>query len=172
MGFSVKVNNVPPDADRCIVARLDNGELWYWGSWSDKAKADEAAREFDNGVVVERNDMREQKIELIKIAEYYGYDAQSRQCIEEMAELTQSINKFWRVLMANGKFTLDELREQQTDNSRLSDKIEYKNLIEEIADVQITLCHMTYFLDADLLPIIEQKINRQLKRIGVKNRGD
>ena len=28
------------------------------------------------------------------IVEKYGYDAQSRQCIEEMAELTQAINKF------------------------------------------------------------------------------
>ena len=31
------------------------------------------------------------------IAEHYGYDSQSRQCIEEMAELTQAINKWWRV---------------------------------------------------------------------------
>ena len=31
-----------------------------------------------------------------KIAVTYGYDAQSRQCIEEMAELTQDINKMWR----------------------------------------------------------------------------
>ena len=31
-----------------------------------------------------------------KIAVTYGYDAQSRQCIEEMAELTQAINKYWR----------------------------------------------------------------------------
>ena len=30
------------------------------------------------------------------IAHYYGYEAQSRQLIEEMAELTQSINKKWR----------------------------------------------------------------------------
>lgn len=36
----------------------------------------------------------EKKIELI--AERYGYEPQSRQCIEEMAELTQAINKLWR----------------------------------------------------------------------------
>lgn len=35
---------------------------------------------------------REDKIK--KIARRYGYEAQSRQCIEEMAELTQAINKF------------------------------------------------------------------------------
>lgn len=38
------------------------------------------------------NEDVKQKIQ--KIAEFYGYDAQSRQCIEEIAELTQAINKF------------------------------------------------------------------------------
>mgnify|MGYP005829319167 FL=1 len=37
---------------------------------------------------------REEKIKII--ARYYGYEAQSRQLIEEMAELTQAINKLWR----------------------------------------------------------------------------
>ena len=30
-----------------------------------------------------------------KIAGHYGYESQSRQCIEEMAELTQAITKLW-----------------------------------------------------------------------------
>lgn len=34
--------------------------------------------------------------EIKALADRYGYDSQSRQCIEEMAELTQAINKFWR----------------------------------------------------------------------------
>ena len=34
--------------------------------------------------------------EIHKIADYYGYEAQSRQLIEEMAELTQALNKLWR----------------------------------------------------------------------------
>lgn len=33
---------------------------------------------------------REEKIK--KIARHYGYEAQSRQCIEEMAELAQAIS--------------------------------------------------------------------------------
>ena len=33
---------------------------------------------------------------IIAIAEHQCYDAQSRQLIEEMAELTQAINKAWR----------------------------------------------------------------------------
>lgn len=36
----------------------------------------------------------EQKIQYI--ADHYGYEPQSRQLIEEMAELTVAINKLWR----------------------------------------------------------------------------
>ena len=42
------------------------------------------------------------------IADRYGYDAQSRQCIEEMAELTQAINKFWRKQLDCGKIELSK----------------------------------------------------------------
>ena len=48
------VNNLPENPERYIVARLSNCELWYWGSWDNKEKAEKAAEEFDNGVVVER----------------------------------------------------------------------------------------------------------------------
>ena len=41
-------------------------------------------------------------LKLKEIAEHYGYDAQSRQLIEEMAELTQAINKFWRKRSGKG----------------------------------------------------------------------
>ena len=34
--------------------------------------------------------------ENIKIAQYYGYDAQSNQLIEECAELIQAVNKYRR----------------------------------------------------------------------------
>lgn len=30
------------------------------------------------------------------ISDFYGYEVQSRQLIEEMAELTKVINKLWR----------------------------------------------------------------------------
>lgn len=36
---------------------------------------------------------REREDKIKKIARHYGYEAQSRQCIEEMAELTQAIKK-------------------------------------------------------------------------------
>ena len=62
----------------------------------------------------------------------YGYDAQSRQCIEEMAELTQAINKFWRKDLKCGYGAIEE--------SGLDKESEaYINLIEEIADVEIML---------------------------------
>lgn len=54
MNATIKINNVAPDADRYIVARLIEGELWYWGSWEDKMAARRIAHTFDNGIVVER----------------------------------------------------------------------------------------------------------------------
>ena len=100
-----------------------------------------------------------------KIADTYGYEAQSRQCIEEMAELTQAINKFWRKQMMCGFVSLDEIKTEETENSKLSDEKGYHNLVEEIADVQIMLWQMEYLLNADVTPIIEQKLDRQLERI-------
>ena len=91
-----------------------------------------------------------------KIADTYGYDAQSRQCIEEMAELTQAINKFWRKDLKCGKLTTLEVP---------SGSPQELSIIEEIADVQIMLWQMAYLLNADVIPIIEQKLDRQLERI-------
>ena len=54
MNATIKINNVAPDADRYIVARLVEGELWYWGSWEDEKAARRVADTFDNGIVVER----------------------------------------------------------------------------------------------------------------------
>ena len=92
------------------------------------------------------------KEEIQKIAKTYGYEPQSRQCIEEMAELTQAINKYWRK-KGNGQATDREL-----------DKC-YNNIVEELADVQIMIWQLTYLLNADVETEIESKIERQLKRI-------
>lgn len=100
-----------------------------------------------------------------KISDFYGYDSQSRQCIEEMAELTQAINKFWRKQMMCGFVLLDDIKAEETEKLKLSDEKGYQNLVEEIADVQIMLWQMAYLLNADVTPIIEQKLDRQLKRI-------
>lgn len=97
-----------------------------------------------------------------KIADTYGYDAQSRQLIEEMAELTVAINKIWRL--------------EQTQNSEkfcltfynLSMWKRKNELTEEIADVTIMIEQIKYLLsisDTDIDQIIEQKLNRRLERI-------
>lgn len=94
-----------------------------------------------------------EKIELI--ADRYGYEPQSRQCIEEMAELTQAINKLWR--MRNGGNDKQYIRAAMC-------------LIEEMADVTIMLRQLEYLLGVTepLQQKIEEKINRQMKRIGVE----
>lgn len=103
------------------------------------------------------DDMTEEtKQKIQKIAQNYGYDAQSRQCIEEMAELTQAINKFWRKQLKYGKADLSDV-ELATQ--------EELNLLEEMADVQIMLWQLEHLLIADLNPIIQQKLDRQMERI-------
>ena len=88
------------------------------------------------------------------IAEHYGYESQSRQCIEEMAELTQVINKFWRAC-GNGQKTEKRIVECRN------------NLVEELADVQIMLWQIEYLLlsATEVNQVITQKLDRQLKRI-------
>lgn len=94
-----------------------------------------------------------------KIADAYGYNAQSRQCIEEMAELTQAINKYWRKDLKCGQLT--QLQVPIGSPQELS-------IIEEIADVEICLAQMKYLLairEEDVNKVIEQKLDRQLERI-------
>lgn len=88
------------------------------------------------------------------IAEHYGYDAQSRQCIEEMAELTQAINKWWRVC-GNGQNTEKSIAECRD------------NLVEEMADVQIMLWQMEYLLLSaqEVDQMIDKKLDLQLERV-------
>lgn len=107
----------------------------------------------------------ETKQKIQKIAQAYGYDAQSRQCIEEMAELTRAINKFWMKQLKCGLFTVEEIKnygEGISSFSELKDTDGYKNLIEEIADVQIMLWQLEYLLNADTSIIIQQKLDRQI----------
>ena len=102
--------------------------------------------------------MKSENYENLKqIATHYGYEPQSRQLIEAMAELTQAINKKWR-------FERKEDRKPCDDVS-----IEFMNnqLIEEIADVEICLEQIKYLLDCNDMveQIKDAKIVRQLQRI-------
>ena len=91
-----------------------------------------------------------------KIANMYGYNSQSRQCIEEMAELTQAINKFWRNELQCGKRKIFQVPIESPN---------LRSIQEEIADVQIMLWQLCYLLDLDIESVIEYKLDRQLERI-------
>lgn len=51
----VEIKNMSPNAEKFIVARVSQNELWYWGSWKNKDQAKEIAKIVD-GIVVERLD--------------------------------------------------------------------------------------------------------------------
>lgn len=102
------------------------------------------------------------------IANEYGYNPQSRQLIEEMAELTQAVNKFWRKDLECGKV---EFSKELASGER------YENIVEEIADVEILLDQMKLFLGIDAQEIDGvkgEKLKRQIERIqgaGERNGG-
>lgn len=94
-----------------------------------------------------------------KIARHYGYEAQSRQCIEEMAGLTQAINKFWRKQLNCGKKALNDVP--------FGTKEEI-NIEEELVDVYIMILQMKYLhkiSDSDFENGVEHKLDRQLRRM-------
>ena len=94
----------------------------------------------------------EQKVQYI--ADRYGYEPQSRQLIEEMAELTVAINKAWRK-------TFDEI-------DKIPNMDDEEHIEEEIADVEIMLLQIKYLIgvgNKELLEIVEKKLDRQIERI-------
>ena len=96
---------------------------------------------------------REEKI--ATIARFYGYEPQSRQCIEEMAELTQAINKLWR-------------KSQKAFSPKNPEMVQARgSVIEELADVQIMVWQMEQLLGAEreVDTEIEKKLDRQIARI-------
>ena len=95
-----------------------------------------------------------------KIADYYGFDEQSRQLAEECAELIVAVNKAYRLQKINICPFFDEVAMER--------KNAFNDVIEEIADVTIMLEQIKCLLqisDTDINKIIEQKLNRQLERI-------
>lgn len=86
-----------------------------------------------------------------KIADHYGYEAQSRQLIEEMAELTQAINKLWR--------NADEDTKKRNEL--------WINIAEELADTEIMLQQVKTLLDCVFIVTLikNDKLDRQMKRI-------
>lgn len=102
-------------------------------------------------------DKNETQNKIETIANHYGYDAQSRQCMEECGELVQAINKYWRAELDCGKTIIVGKAPHKT--------LFYDNLVDELADVHIMVMQLSYLLGADLETIVERKLNRQLERM-------
>lgn len=91
-------------------------------------------------------------VENKRIAEHWGYDAQSNQLVEECAELIQAVNKYRR------------FKGQNTTKEQMA----IDNLVEEIADVEIMLEQIKHLLqipEEELQAIKVYKINRTKERV-------
>lgn len=88
---------------------------------------------------------------IVEIAEHYGAYPQSIQAVEEMAELTQALTKFWRYKGTDA----DEI-------NRLKEHI-----FESLADVKIMLDQIAYLYIADehVNEAIRHKIDKQISKI-------
>lgn len=97
------------------------------------------------------------------IADYYGYEPQSRQLIEEMGELIVALNKYWR---CKGK--IESINGTPVSQFFYTEELEEKaNVIEEIADVEVMLAQIKYllFCEERVEEVKQQKIRRQLQRM-------
>ena len=92
---------------------------------------------------------------IMEMAQYYGYESQTRQAMEELAELIQAISKHNRFF----------------SNTRLSKSApceERNRVIEEMADVTIMLIQLKELLgitDDDIKKEMKRKVNRQMGRM-------
>lgn len=92
----------------------------------------------------------------IENAEHYGYEPQSNMLVEEMAELTQAINKFWRKNKCGVGIWIP------------SKGKELEQIIEEIADVEVMLHQIKHLLGINpkyVEQIKIEKVNRTKERI-------
>lgn len=97
--------------------------------------------------------------ELKKIADYYGYEAQSNQLVEECAELIQAVSKYRRAVLGKGQPVAEEIK-----------VIALSNIIEEIADVEVMLEQIKYLLqipEDDIEAVKIFKGNRTRERMGI-----
>lgn len=100
----------------------------------------------------------EMRAVIAEIADTYGIEKQSDIAIEEMAELTKALLKFRRTIPAHTEAVTAA-----------------KNIVEELADVQIMILQLEYLLrslgwttEGEWYKIIKEKINRQLGRIAAE----
>lgn len=89
---------------------------------------------------------------MIEIAKHYGLEVQMRQTIEEMAELTKAISKYFRLSYREPQYVITGVED---------------NLIEEIADVHLMINQLVYLLgvEDEVVDIMNAKMDRTLDRI-------
>lgn len=89
------------------------------------------------------------------IADEHGLHSQCRQAVEEMAELTQAITKFWRY---------------EGDNPTVF-KLCREHIIEELADVEIMILQLKYLFKCEdaVEKIKAEKVERELGRMIAHN---
>lgn len=87
------------------------------------------------------------------VADHFGIETQERQLAEECAELIQALNKCWRAYTYDG-----DLSEAK------------KNLIEEIADVEIMIAQIKYLygIGFDVVHATNGKLNRTMEKLQPK----
>lgn len=89
----------------------------------------------------------------IENANFYGYENQSHQLIEECAELIQAVNKFRRAHRKGEKEGIEIAKD---------------NLVEEIADVELMLDQIKYMLnisEQSILGMKHYKVHRTKENI-------
>lgn len=89
------------------------------------------------------------------IADEYGLHPQCRQAVEEMAELTQAITKFWRY--------------EGTNHTEI--QIYREHIIEELADVEVMILQLKYLFKCEdaVEKIKAEKVERELGRMIARN---
>lgn len=99
-----------------------------------------------------KGDKMHNRDKIIKIADLYGYDEQSLQTVEELAELTKAISKLRRAKKTGIKKLIKKHR---------------KKVLEEIGDVSIMVQQLAYLLGSvdEVKNVIENKLDRQIRRM-------
>lgn len=87
-----------------------------------------------------------------KIADHYGFEAQSRQLMEEMGELAQAVNKLWR------------FDQGYIDGDR---NVLVSNVAKEVADVMIMTTQVAYLTNCNKLAddIIDGVLDKKVGEI-------
>ena len=97
-----------------------------------------------------------------QIADANGFKVICNKTFEEIGELNAALARY----QAEADMHYEDIR----DDLAIHDEVR-QELIGELADVIVTTKQLTYFLEMEkeVKAMVEQKINRQLERMGKKN---